>query len=404
MPPRHYIFNHFPKTGGNSLLAICGQNLEPAEISPHLNDHEIRLLPAARFEHYTLITGHFSVLTQTEFCRSRYSMTLLRDPIKRIFSAYTFWRTEPEHNPVTSKAQEVSFTDFVRYFMDSPAIIHNPYTHHLAALGRDCPGYPADSTALLAAAKQNLAAFDFVGICEELERSVRLLCHELGWRSPAAIPHENRTSSEAWFDEIQREAWEILRDRNRLDLELYEYAVRLFSAREAGARGACGAGLSGNVEPNYFVPFPIPYRMNRRAIIQSVSAQWVPEESSRILKVAVIFTTTAPVAELSLGLQVNDAAGNVVWGTSTADASLDLEYEMGRECRATFLVDCELPPGKYLVTAALSEPRRLGFHEHWIDHATLFTVARPWVARSRYVRGMRLREFCSTVVRNINGH
>ena len=178
MLPKHYIFNHIPKTGGNSLLAVCRDNLEPAEISPHLTDHEIRLMPAARFEHYKLIAGHFSVLTQAGFCRSRYSMTLLRDPIKRIFSAYTFWRTAPEYNPVTSNAKESSFTDFVRYFADSPAIIHNPYTHHFAAIGRDCPGYSADAAALMATAKHNLAAFDFVGICEELGRSLRLLCHE----------------------------------------------------------------------------------------------------------------------------------------------------------------------------------------------------------------------------------
>jgi hypothetical protein len=38
LPPKHYIFNHNPKTGGNSLLAVCRDNLEPAEISPHLNE------------------------------------------------------------------------------------------------------------------------------------------------------------------------------------------------------------------------------------------------------------------------------------------------------------------------------------------------------------------------------
>jgi len=400
--PKHYIFNHIPKTGGVSLLAVCSQNLEPAEISPHWTEHEIRLMPAARFEHYRLIAGHFSVLTQAGFCRSRFAMTLLRDPIKRIFSAYTYWRPASERNPVTSKAKELSLADFVRHFMDSPAIIHNPYTHHFAGIGRDCPGYPADATALLAAAKHNLAAFDFVGICEEFELSARLLCRELGWRSPAAMPHENRTSSENRLGEIDRQTMEILRERNQLDLELYEYAVQLFKAREAGA-GAAGSGFPDCVEPRRFVPFPIPHKIDRRAAIQCVSATWLPEESSRTLEIAVGFQVRVPIAELSLGVQVNDAQGKVVWGTSTANENLALDYKVDCDCHAAFLVQCELPRGIYFVTVALSEPRRLGFHDHWIDHVTPFTVAPSRVAISRYVRGIQLREFWSTGDRNVNG-
>jgi hypothetical protein len=403
LPPKHYIFNHIPKTGGTSLLAICHEHLDRAEISPHLSDAEIRLLPPARFEPYKLITGHFSLLAQSGFCRSRYSMTLLREPIRRIFSAYTFWRTSAEGNPATAKAKELSFADFVRYFIESPAIIHNPYTHHFAAIGRDCPSYPASDSALLAAAKRNLAAFNFVGICEELERSARVLCAALAWRHPAAVPHENRTSSGDWFSEIDPATMETLRERTRLDLELYQYGVQILHAREAASGGAPDPGDTENVEPNRFVPFPLPYHPDRKAMLQSVCATWVPDDSSRNLEIAVIFKPLAPIAELSLGIQVNDAIGNIVWGTSTSRECLHLEYAPGCDCRAVLLVECDLPRGLYFVTVALAEPRRLGFHEQWIDHAALFTVAPPRAARSRYVRGMRSQEFWSTVARNANG-
>lgn len=400
MLPKHYIFNHIPKTGGISLLAVCSQNLEPAEISPHLEDAGIRLVPTAQLERYKLIRGHFSVLVHTRLCRSRYSLTLLRDPIRRIFSTYTFWRTERD-NPWTAKARELPFADFVRYFMDSPAIIHNPYTHHFAGIGRDCGAYPADESALLAAAKRNLAAFNFVGICEEFGRSVSLLCAELGWRPPAVMPHENRTSSEDRFGGIDPQTMEILRDRKRLDLELYKYAVQLFHTREARSGAACGSGFPESVEPNYFVPFPIAYTPNRRAAVQSVSAEWVGNESSRMLEIAVAFKTLVPIAELSLGIRVADAADNIVWATDTASALLELDYEPGRDCRAAFLMDCALPRGMYFVTVALSELRRIGFHDHWIDRAASFTVTPPRVAPSRYVRGMQPQEFSSVVIRDI---
>jgi len=54
----------------------------------------------------------------------------------------------------------------------------------------------------------------------------------------------------------------------------------------------------------------------------------------------------------------------------------------------------------YFVTVALSEPRRLGFHDHWIDRAEAFEVTPPRAAASPYVRGMMRQDFRSTVDRS----
>ena len=374
MSPSHFIFNHIPKTGGTTLLTICRARLAASQISPHLIEPEIRLIPASRFERYALITGHFSILTQAGFCRGRYSMTLLRDPIRRIFSAYTFWRAAEESNVVTAKAKELSFADFVRYFADSPAIIHNPYTHHFAAVGRDFPGYPADETGLLDAARNNLAAFDFVGVCEKLPKSVRRLCQEAGWPAPTETPHENRSYSERGLAGIETQTLELLRERNRLDLELYEYAT---------------TRLTQSGERNRFVAYPASYAPARRAAINDVSARWVSGET---LEIAVRFCVRTEIAELSLGVQVDDADGEVIWGTSTSNEGTGLQPKPYGESRGVFLVDCDLPPGLYFVTVALSEPRRLGFHEHWIDHATLFEVARSRMGTTPQAPKMTLRQ------------
>ena len=391
LSPKHYIFNHIPKTAGISFLAVCRANLAPSEISPHLEDSELRLMPTERLEHYKLIRGHISLLSQIRFCRSRCSLIMLREPIHRIFSTYTYWRTEP-YNPLTAKAKELSFPDFVRYFADSPAIIHNPYTHHLGAVGRDCAVSPGDERALLAAAKRNLSAFDFVGISEAFERSVRLLCTQLGWRLPAEIPHANRSSASVRFSGIDSQTMDILLERNGLDLELYDCAVELFNAREAS--GAAPRSQSNSkADPKHFAPFPLSSNPCRRAAIHSVSAQWAGDECSHMLEIAVGFAASVVIAELSLSIQVTGADGDIAMATSTWQECLDLAHAPGRSCRAVFLAECELPEGLYFVTVGLWEPRRFGFYEHWIDHATLFTVEPSRVARSRYIRRMRLQEF-----------
>ena len=116
-----------------------------------------------------------------------------------------------------------------------------------------------------------------------------------------------------------------------------------------------------------------------------------------MLELAVGFRANARIAGLNLGVQVSDVAGIVVWGTSTANENLELNYEIDCDCHAVFFVQCELPCGIYFVTAALSEPRRLGFHDHWIDRAAAFEVTPPHAAISTYVRGMMRQDFRSTL-------
>jgi len=410
--PTRYIFNHVPKTGGNSLLAICRNNLPASEISPHLAEHEIRLMPATRFEQYRLIRGHFSILTQARFSRSRYSMTLLRDPVRTIVSTYNFWRITPERSAATDKAKELRFPDFVRYFIDSPAVIRNPYTYHFAALGRDFPGESEDASSLLLAAKHNLTAFDFLGICEDFERSARLLCRELGWALLGSMPHENRSRSEDLLAGIDGRTMELLHECNRLDLQLYAYAVELFHARceqmdrsvtgrePVSALAGSGTGIDSTAEDlpqadaNRFVPFPVSYAPDRRASIQRVSARWVSEERPGILQLTVNFRVQLRIEDLIVGVLIYDAQGGIVWGTNSLIERSELRNEPGCECVAVFMLECELPAGIYFITAALSQFRRLGFHHHWIDRAAFFAV-KALGCGSPGVGHVTLREFRS---------
>ena len=395
MYPTHYIFNHFNKTGGTSLVSVFRANLDAADISPTLLDNEIRMMPE-RFEHYRLITGHLTLPTHMRFSCSRYSMTLLREPVARVVSSYSYWRKALERNILTTAAKEMSFADFVHYFIDSP-LINNNYSHFYAAVGDDCPGYPPDAAARLAAAKSNLAAFDFVGITEEFPRSVRLLCHELGWRVPDAIPHVNRSGSENLLSEIDSQTLEILQARNQLDSELYRYAARLLHAREALMLSGSTAASPRTLERNRLVPLALPRAFDRRAIIQKVAAIWSPDEPSRVLEVTVDFATTTEMAELSLHVQVHDTLGNLIWTANTTNDLLDLDWDAAFSSRAKFLLKCELPQGVYLVSVGLFDPRRYGFFEHWIDRATLFEVTLAPIANPARSQRLQLQSFQSTL-------
>ncbi len=402
MNPWRYVFNHIPKSGGTSLLVVCRQNLKDREISPHLHEHHVRLVRPERFEAYRLIAGHFSLLTQAGFSRSRYSMTLLRDPVRTILSTYNFWRNAPKHDPVTAHAKNLSFDEFVIRFENSPAIINNPYTHHFAAIGHDYPGTPDDHELLLKVAKSNLAAFNFVGICEEFGRSIQLLCSELNWRMPAVMPHENQSRPTQTLEQISPETMKRLRARTQVDSELYTYGKELFKERfrRMQQRASFSQEKHGNPHPeqigefeshvNRFVPFPLPYSVQREAEIRKVTAEWDQSEQDRTMRITVDYWAGKQMTDLMAGILIHDADGNVVYGTNTMLESVPLEISAGGEGQVRFLLRCDLPSGLYSVTGALAHCWQPGAHYDWIDRATVFQVHAHRAQPSGHVRVHRV--------------
>jgi len=83
----------------------------------------------------------------------------------------------------------------------------------------------------LEAAKRNLQAdFAVVGLTERFDETVILLKRALGWRRPFHI-RMNVTPRRRRVDKLRPEIIEIIRSKNALDLELYNFAVSLFEQR-----------------------------------------------------------------------------------------------------------------------------------------------------------------------------
>jgi len=382
-------------------MALCRQNLAEADISPHLGENHLRMARRERFEQYRLIRGHFSIPSQVRVAPDRYTMTLIRHPIRRIASLYSYWRIVADNSAQVARARELSFAEFVRYYAESPTVVRNTYTHHFAALGINQLGPLADEDTLRATARHNLAAFDFIGVCDEFEASARLLSAELDWRIPAEVPRENSSGSEHVFAQIDPETMDFLVERNQLDLELYEYGRALFHQRcnQASQASRRPPGFapprSDQKEPIRFVPFPARPVTKRAATIQRASAVWEGGPASRTLKIAIKFRTTERMDDLVIGVAVYNADGEFVYGNNTNIERQAVENAPDRDCDAAFILDCGLPPGSYAVTLALSQLRRLGFHFHWVDGAAAFEV--PLGNESSGEHTTSLRRFETTV-------
>src|SRR4051812_42016338 len=86
------FFLHLPKTGGSSLTAALSKKFASWEIFPW-HHSRLDLFPQPELMNFRFFHGHFAVADLDYIPGPAKSITLLRDPRKRIISLYHYWRS-----------------------------------------------------------------------------------------------------------------------------------------------------------------------------------------------------------------------------------------------------------------------------------------------------------------------
>ena len=246
---RLLVFVHIPKTGGTTVVSALAHKF-PADamhkimmrgmswtapghaLWPNflISRSKIRRLKSALKDPHALrvIHGHFDLSLRSVLPADASLVTLLRDPVERVISHYCHYlrlTTDPAHE----LAARSSVTDWVS--RSGLVEMDNGQTRRLAGAMKVPIGGVSSRT--LDKAKANLAQeFSVVGLTERFEEFQILLHREFDWtycRYPARNVGANRLRQ----SQLDAGALEIIRDRNRFDLELYRFASGLFE-RAAG--------------------------------------------------------------------------------------------------------------------------------------------------------------------------
>src|SRR5437763_11491180 len=219
------IFLHIPKTAGTTLNRIIEWQYSPFEIftmDPYrirATPERLKTLPEGRRRRLRVLRGHMFYGLHQCLPQGATYMTMLRDPVARVMSAYYFILRRPL-NPLHRKVKKerLSIEDCIRLFPQR----HNLQCRLIAGV-KD-----ASSTGdgrLLDMAKEHLAkSFSVVGICERFEESLMLIAKTFGWEVPF---YENRKVSKN-RSRVDQKAIDMIREHDRLDLELYEFGKGLF--------------------------------------------------------------------------------------------------------------------------------------------------------------------------------
>jgi hypothetical protein len=177
----------------------------------------LRLGPLANMAGRTVVATHSFFYEWMKGLDGFRFGTLLRDPIARIVSQFGFQRRE------FGMHEDQDVVDFINGL---PSFELNLQTAAFCG----SPRLDIDATDL-EQAKANLHYFDFLGFVEDYDRSLRLFNRLFGIESEPPVPEVNVSPDPP--SELATSALKALRARGRFDLELYEYADRLYRAKLA---------------------------------------------------------------------------------------------------------------------------------------------------------------------------
>ena len=228
------IFQHIPKTGGITLSLWLLEHFDRERIfhvrhpqhvqAPIFGDswgtmEDLAALPEEKRSKFLCVMGHMPFGIHGHLPgRSRY-ITVIRDPVERILSQHG------QYNRMVMN-QEIEGDGLVsleRYLQLKPSALDNHQTRFLlgeAYHGRD----HADRFRLVQENFEN--HFLLVGVLKRFEETVLVLNQKMRWPS---VPYkrENVGSLKSPRTEVPPEFIELIREQNRLDFQVHDYAEEL---------------------------------------------------------------------------------------------------------------------------------------------------------------------------------
>ena len=240
MNPRLF-FIHIPKTAGTTFNAFLDQQYPLADIAPpevfekgseylEKGDPEGRLRYLKQFPLYR---GHYPYQVCKLFMPEYTSLTVLRDPVKRVVSQYNDWRSKTEESlthafesekTLAALARELPLRDFFQ--SDHPLVarfFHNGQARPLAKNFRcKMEGQELQDLALA-----NLKKIDYVGITEAFDIFLLMLCERFGWYYPQRLQSLNKARHLLQVKDLDDETLAIIIEKNKADIALYNLAKEL---------------------------------------------------------------------------------------------------------------------------------------------------------------------------------
>ena len=219
------IFLHIPKSAGTTLNRLIEWEyslFEMYSVDPvffRWSRARLWRLPKRRLQRFRVFKGHMPFGLHELLPQSATYITVMRGAVERVISAYYFMSNYMLHpNYWKFRREGWTLEDFVRR---SPR--ENVQTKMIAGADYDAPC----TAETFLRAKENLQHFSVVGLTERFEESLALMKLRFGWKLDSYSSF-NVTRRRPKKRELPQSTLDLIAERNRFDMELYECARKCF--------------------------------------------------------------------------------------------------------------------------------------------------------------------------------
>ena len=225
------IFLHLPKTAGTTLNRLIEWEYPLADmysIDPVLFEWSaahLHKLPKRRLSRMRMFKGHMVFGLHQILPQPSTYITVLRNPVDRVLSAFYYmrnYRLHPQYwklrreNWTVERFVERSTRDNVQCKIIAAADYHSPCTEEI----------------LERAINHLDHYFSVVGLSERFEESLALMKLRFGWQLNSYSSF-NVTRARPQKTDLPQTTLDLIAERNRFDVALYEHAARRFDAAVA---------------------------------------------------------------------------------------------------------------------------------------------------------------------------
>lgn len=224
------LFMHIPKTAGTSLRKIIEHQVpkEKRHFIYNVKD-KFDFINFKNKNNLQFIFGHFNYADRidTYLNRDYKFVTFMRDPVEQVISHYYHFYNSPDStNPNRANIIKPEHLVSLDKFINAPIANNLQIKYISGILNNKLKIYPKKTLEL---AKYHIDHyFDFIGITEYYDDSIKYLCNRYGLDSEIKMLNVGERPK---AKDISNKLIEKIKKRNQLDIKLYNYVLEKFSKK-----------------------------------------------------------------------------------------------------------------------------------------------------------------------------